>query len=106
MSETTTVPRVVNIRREGIPQGAVYCGRRHFWKGRWLEDSPYRNRFEIGRDGTRDEVCDRFEREDLPYLDVSPLKGKILVCWCAPERCHCDAILRKANPELFSEDAA
>jgi hypothetical protein len=25
---------------------------------------------------------------------------------CAPERCHCDAILRKANPELFSEDAA
>jgi len=25
------------------------------------------------------------------------LKGKDLVCWCAPERCHCDAILRKAS---------
>jgi hypothetical protein len=48
------------------------------------------------KEGDRDQVCDRFERV-LPTLDVSSLRGKDLVCWCAPLRCHCDAILRKAN---------
>lgn len=46
---------------------------------------------------TRDTVCDRFEQEILPKLDVRELKGKHLLCYCAPQRCHCDAILRKAN---------
>ena len=66
---------------------AVYCGR----------GSPWGNPFKIGEHGTRDEVCDRFERDVLPTLDVSPLRGKNLICFCAPQRCHCDAILRKAN---------
>src|SRR5437660_9805023 len=69
------------------PNDAVYCGR----------GSPYGNPFRIGRDGTRNEVCDKFEQQVLPTLDVSKLKGKDLVCFCAPLRCHCDAILRKAN---------
>ena len=88
------MPRVLNIRSHGIPQGAVYCGRK----------SPWGNPFKIGRDGDRDAVCDRFEREILPTLDVSMLAGKDLVCWYAPERCHCDAILRKAN--AYRENAA
>ena len=67
---------------------AIYCGR----------GSPWGNPFKIGEHGTRDEVCDRFEREVLPTLDVTPLRGKNLICFCAPHRCHCDAILRKANP--------
>jgi len=71
------------------PTNAVYIGR----------GSPYGNPFKIGRDGDRDEVCDRFEREILPTLDVSALRGKDLVCFCAPSRCHGDAILRKANAE-------
>jgi hypothetical protein len=65
----------------------VYCGRGSKWG----------NPFVIGQDGDRDEVCDRFEREILPTLDVSSLRGKDLVCFCAPKRCHCDAILKKAN---------
>jgi hypothetical protein len=83
-------PRVLNKRRDVIPNGAVYCGRPSKWG----------NPFKIGRDGDRDTVCDRFEREILPTLDVSELRGKDLVCHCAPERCHCDAILRKANNDL------
>ena len=70
-----------------IPTNAIYCGR----------GSPWGNPFKIGRDGTRDDVCDKFENEILPTLDVSMLRGKDLVCFCAPMRCHCDAILRKAN---------
>jgi DNA polymerase I-like protein with 3'-5' exonuclease and polymerase domains len=44
-------------------------------------------------------VCDKFEKLILPTLDVSDLKGKDLVCFCKPKRCHCDAILLKANKE-------
>jgi hypothetical protein len=81
------MPRVLNKKRDAIPKGAVYCGRPSRWG----------NPFVIGKDGDRDTVCDRFEREVLPMLDVSELRGKDLVCFCAPERCHCDAILHKAN---------
>ena len=82
------MPKVLNKHRCSImPQNAVYCGR----------GSPYGNPFVIGRDGDRDEVCDKFEREVLPTLDVTALRGKNLLCFCAPKRCHCDAILRKAN---------
>lgn len=78
---------VLNKHKHGIPVGAVYCGR----------GSPYGNPFIIGRDGDRDQVCDRYEAEILPRLDLGPLRGKDLVCFCAPKRCHCDALLREAN---------
>lgn len=81
------MPRVLNKYTDQIPEGAVYCGRPGLWG----------NPFVVGKHGTRDQVCDRFEREILPTLDVSSLRGKDLVCFCAPLRCHCDAILRKAN---------
>lgn len=83
------MPRVLNKYVHGIPDGAVYCGR----------GSPYGNPFVIGRDGNRDDVCNKFEQQILPELDVSALRGKDLVCFCAPKRCHCDAILLKANLE-------
>jgi hypothetical protein len=88
------MPRVLNKHVHGIPPGAVYCGR----------GSPYGNPFKIGQHGTRDEVCDRFEREVLPTLDLTPLRGKDLVCFCAPRRCHCDALLREANIESVLAD--
>jgi len=81
------VPRVYNKYHGDAPSGAVYCGR----------GSPYGNPFVVGKDGTRDEVCDRFEAEVLPTLDVSALRGKNLICFCKPKRCHCDAMLLKAN---------
>lgn len=81
------MPSVLNKRAQPYVPGSVYIGR----------GSPYGNPFKIGEHGTRDEVCDRFEREILPTLDVRALRGKDLVCFCAPLRCHGDAILRKAN---------
>lgn len=81
------MPKVWNLRTEEPPIDAVYCGR----------PSPYGNPFTMHFEEMRDEVCDRFEKERLPVLDVSHLRGKDLVCWCAPKRCHCDSILRKAN---------
>ena len=82
------MPRVHNKRAGTAPANAVYIGR----------GSPWGNPFVIGKDGTRDEVCDRFAREVLPTLDLAPLIGKDLVCFCAPARCHGDAILAALNP--------
>ena len=82
-------PKVLNCYKaapEEISQ-AVFCGR----------GGPWGNPFVMGKDGTRDEVCDRFEKEVLPDLDVSILRGRDLLCFCKPARCHCDSILRKAN---------
>lgn len=80
-------PAVFNKYHGGAPSDAVYVGR----------GSPWGNPFRIGPDGNRDQVCDRFEREVLPTLDLSALRGKSLVCFCAPLRCHADALLRAAN---------
>lgn len=89
------LPRVYNAHNGDAPLSARYCGR----------GSPWGNPFIIGgwwpakgRRMTRDDVCDRFECEVLPKLDVSPLRGLDLECYCAPQRCHCDSIIRKANP--------
>ena len=82
-------PRVLNKHRDGFTLGSMYIGR----------GSRFGNPFRIGVHGTRDEVCDLFEREVLPTLDVSILRGRDLVCFCAPLRCHGDSILKKANEE-------
>lgn len=78
---------VHNKHHGTAPSGAVYIGR----------GSPWGNPYVIGKDGTRDDVCDLFEKNILPTLDVSKLAGKHLICFCAPHRCHGDAILKKAN---------
>lgn len=77
--------RVLNKHRDQIPRDAVYIGR----------GSPWGNPFIIGRDGDRNKVCDLFEKHTLPHLDLEPLLGKNLVCFCAPKRCHGNSILRK-----------
>jgi hypothetical protein len=81
------MPKVLNARTDFDHGNAVWVDRR----------SPYGNRFKMKSEADRDLVCDAFEVNVLPNLDVSALRGKDLICWCAPKRCHADAILRKAN---------
>ena len=54
--------------------------------------SPFRNPFILGRDGDRDAVCEAFAvrlRQTPHLLEALPsLRGKVLGCWCYPERCH------------------
>lgn len=75
-----------------MPEDAVYVGRPSEWG----------NLFKIGRDGTREEVIKAFEAYALERLKrkpdwLAPLRGKDLVCWCAPKACHADVLLRLAN---------
>jgi hypothetical protein len=82
--------RVWNKHAEQAPDGAVYVGRPTKWG----------NPYVIGRDGTRDEVIEAY-REWIgkrPEL-LAELRGKHLVCWCAPKACHADVLLELANEE-------
>jgi len=87
-----TTPRLLNKRRDGQPYGSVYIGRPSRWG----------NPFVIGRDGDRQGVIDRYRQLlcDQPALvEVAKreLRGKDLVCWCAPAPCHGDVLIEVAN---------
>ena len=54
--------------------------------------SDWGNPFEMGPDGDRDTVCDSYEiffpRKFSLHNRLDELKGKVLGCWCYPQRCH------------------
>lgn len=37
---------------------------------------------------------------------LTPLKGKDLVCWCAPLPCHADVLLELANKEVSHDKSS
>lgn len=84
-------PKVWNKRDPNVPLGAIYVGR----------PTVYGNPFVIGRDGTREEVIEKYRLyvADVPHKDLwfERLRGKDLVCWCAPLPCHADILLEIAN---------
>lgn len=85
------MPVVFNKYRSP-PSDAVYIGR----------GSPWGNPFVLGKDGDRDEVCDKYAAmvEDSPSMQQKireHLRGKDLVCFCSPKRCHGDYLLKVAN---------
>lgn len=63
--------------------------------------SKWGNPFEMDKDGTRDEVCDHYEVywRYKPSLqkELAELRGKVLLCWCHPERCHAHFLADEAN---------
>ena len=98
------MPKVWNKRDKNIPEGAVYVGRPTRWGNQWrIGDTA------VGPDGlryrmTRGDVVDRYRQfianPHHPERQVAVkahLKGKDLVCWCAPLACHADVLLEIAN---------
>lgn len=64
----------------------VYCGRPK--RGLPLN---WGNQFEIGKDGTREEVIQKYidNFSDRLRNRLPELKDKVLACWCEPLDCHC-----------------
>lgn len=85
-------PKVYNKYR-GAPAEAVYVGR----------GTPWGNPFRISFAQSREQVIERFRCEVLPTLDVTPLIGKSLVCFCAPKPCHADLLLEKARAHVAEQ---
>ena len=85
---------VYNKYHRDAPSGAIYVGR----------GSPYGNPYSH-LDNTmaehkvysRAEAIEAFEKNVLPTIDVTALKGKALVCYCYPKPCHADLLSKKAN---------
>jgi hypothetical protein len=90
-------PKVHNMRHNTAPSDAVYIGRGSRW-GNPYSHLPRSSALYICE--TRERAIEMFRYHVLPTLDVTPLRGKHLVCWCKPEACHGDLLLEAANKEL------
>ncbi len=87
------MPILYNIHEQSLISG-VFIGR----------GSLYGNPYRIGIDGDRDQVCDLYEkmimeRPKMMNRIKKNLRGKDLMCFCTPKRCHGDFLLRIANEE-------
>lgn len=90
----------VYIGRAGI----VFVDKERFPKQASIWANPYK----IGKNGTREEVLKKYEKyirkkiknENLQE-QLLQLKGKNLGCWCHPEACHGDILVKLIEQNLF-----
>jgi len=96
------MPKVWNMRDPNKPADALYVGRGLGSK----YGNPYTHL--IGKSAAKFQVKSREEAVNAyeDYLKSNPellaaakreLRGKDLICWCAPQFCHADILLRIAN---------
>lgn len=79
-----------------MPTKVVHCKRADFdiYIGR---PSKWGNPYNIGKDGDRTEVVDKYKEYLRSHPDLikdarNELKGKTLGCWCSPQLCHGDIL--------------
>lgn len=89
------MPVVLNAKLCGTDvENAAYVGRPTKWG----------NPFAIGRDGNRAEVIAKYEAWIIEQPELitaaSSLRGKNLICWCAPQQCHAEILMAIANRPL------
>lgn len=87
-------PRLLNVR-SGSPPGAIYIGRPSKW------GNPYR----VVQYGRPESIALYEEYLVASGLvdDIEELRGKDLVCWCAPLPCHGAILLELANMQKEKE---
>lgn len=93
-------PRFNDLKEWMDDPDNIYIGRAEivFIDGRRFpkSSSNFANPFKIGKDGTRDEVIQKYKNyitekiktNNSLKLELVNMKNKNLGCWCAPERCH------------------
>ena len=78
----------------------IYIGRNmsHYVKG--AIGSKWANTFKVDKFG-REGAIQRYEEyiRNTPNLfnSLTELQGKVLGCWCHPERCHGDVLIKLLN---------
>jgi len=92
------MPVILNMKDPGwrnVPGEWVYVGRPSIF------GNPYS--MKDNSQAERDRVCDMFDYDvaNSPSLQklALTLKGKNLVCYCYPKRCHAETWLKYANNE-------
>lgn len=97
LQEWINDPNNIYVGRAGI----VFIEKVRFPKTSSIFANPYK----VGSDGTREEVIQKYETYIRGRLQSEPalveqlrsMKGKTLGCWCKPEACHGDVLLRLMN---------
>lgn len=97
---------VVSMRKQGQPQ-VIAWAKAHGLFVRIDRKTPWGNPFEIGKHGNREAVIERYAN----YLPTNPdllkqlptLRGKCLGCWCKPEPCHGDVLVKMLTTLSFSQ---
>jgi hypothetical protein len=88
--------KVVNIYHK-VPYD-VYIGRPSKWG----------NPFLIGKDGTREEVLEKYREwiiKQRDLMDALPeIRGKTLACYCSPKGCHGDILADLADNYLTGSE--
>lgn len=100
--------RVINGKTSGFRGSSkLYIGRAN--KSYSLSGSVLQNKFALGRDGTREEVIEKYRRwlwaevqkrgevwQELVRIAQKVKAGETvqLVCWCKPLKCHGDVVKR------------
>ena len=91
------MPRVINKRTEGVPEGAVLVDRSTKW------GNPFK--FPTKFYPTRKDVIEAYRLHitvgEGKHLPIEELRGKDLVCWCYPLPCHADILLEIANRKIL-----
>lgn len=81
-----------------LVKDVIYCGRRNYLGGWQLDQSIWANPFKVKEFGTNEDACSKYEeylRNNKKLLDELPkLVGKNLACWCYPNSCHTEIILK------------
>jgi len=72
-------------------------------------DSPWANPYKIDKDNNREDVLKEYEeyiknKINLTDLNLNDLKGKVLGCWCHPEKCHGDILIKLLNEHIYVID--
>ena len=95
---TLMSPRVWNKRDSALPRAAVYVGRPSRW------GNPFSHLVGAGTFpvASRAEAVACFDiwLEQNPQMQALArveLRGRDLVCWCAPAECHAEILLKVAN---------
>jgi hypothetical protein len=80
--------KIVHCKKEKYD---IYIGRPSKWG----------NPFEVGKDGTRKEVIEKYKKYILSNKkllnSLYELEGKTLGCWCKPKPCHGDVLVDLIN---------
>lgn len=97
---TESVKNLKGRKPQVLFDNEIYIGRHMFMGGWQLPKSKWANPFKITEDTSREDVLRQYKAYVIStglVNSIEELKGKTLVCWCSPEKCHGDVLLELLN---------
>lgn len=86
---------ILGPSNENLPADHVYIGRTLTMGGWKMKQSKWANPFKLSEDSL-DSVLQKYRKYVLGNQELmgslSELKGKVLCCWCSPNKCHGDVL--------------